>query len=62
MSSRCRDDARARIQTPRQNIVSFAAPLSCRNGEADGARKLRACGLALLTRTKHKSSYIQSRP
>ena len=31
MSSRWRDDAKARVQTPRQNIVSFAAPLSCRN-------------------------------
>ena len=32
LSSCWRDDARARVQTPRQNIVSFAAPLSCRNG------------------------------
>ena len=31
LSSRWRDDARARVQTPRQNIVSFAATLSCRN-------------------------------
>ena len=29
---------------------------------ADGARKLRACGLALLTRIKHKEYYLQSRP
>ena len=31
LSSRWRDDARQRVQTPRQNIVSFAAPLSCRS-------------------------------
>ena len=30
LSSRWRDDARQRVQTPRQNIASFAAPLSCR--------------------------------
>ena len=30
VSSRWRDDARQRVQTPRQNRVSFAAPLSCR--------------------------------
>ena len=32
LSSRWRDDARQRVQTPRQIGKSFAAPLSCRNG------------------------------
>jgi fructose-bisphosphate aldolase class I len=51
LARRCQE----RVQTPRQNIASFAATLACRNISGYGARKLCACAFDLLPGQSHKT-------